>query len=38
MKDDLIKQGATAFKAGDLDIARRLLTEAIKLHPDDERA
>ncbi|MCX6083277.1 MAG: tetratricopeptide repeat protein [Chloroflexi bacterium] len=36
--DDLIKQGATAFKAGDIETARKLLTEAIKLHPDDERA
>lgn len=36
--DDLIKQGASAFKAGDLVNARKLLTEAIKLHPDDERA
>ena len=36
--DDLIKQGATAFKAGDLERARKILAEAIKQFPDDERA
>jgi len=36
--DDLIKQGAEAFKAGDVDTARKLLTEATKQSPDDERA
>jgi Tfp pilus assembly protein PilF len=36
--DDLIKQGAAAFKAGDLETARKLLTEAVKQFPDDERA
>ena len=36
--DDLIKQGATAFKAGDIETARKLFTEAIKQSPDNERA
>lgn len=38
MMEDLIKQGATAFKAGDRETARKLLTEAINQFPDDERA
>ncbi len=36
--EDLIKQGATAFKAGDLDTARNLFNDAVKQSPDDERA
>ena len=36
--DDLIRQGAAAFKAGDLETARNLLTEAVNQFPDDERA
>ena len=36
--DDLIKQGAAAAKAGDIDTARRLLVQAVKQSPDDEKA
>ena len=36
--DDLIKQGATAARAGDKETARKLLSEAVKQFPDDERA
>jgi hypothetical protein len=36
--DDLIKQGALAAKAGDINTARRLLAQAIKQSPNDERA
>ena len=36
--DDLIKQGAIAFKAGEVETARKLLAEAVKQFPDDERA
>ncbi len=36
--DDLIKQGAAAFKTGDLVNARIFLADAIKQFPDDERA
>ena len=36
--DELIKQGATAAKAGDKETARNLLNDAVKQFPDDERA
>ncbi len=36
--DDLVKQGAAAAKAGDIDTARRLLAQAVKQAPDDEKA
>jgi hypothetical protein len=36
--EDLIKQGAAAFKAGDQKTARKLLTQAINQYPDSERA
>ena len=35
---NLIQQGVNVFKAGDSDTARKLLTEAVKQFPDDERA
>lgn len=36
--DDLIQQGASAFKAGDKEAARKLLITAVKQNPDSERA
>ena len=36
--DDLIKLGVIAFKAGNIETARKLLTDAVKLLPDDDRA
>lgn len=36
--DDLIQQGANALKSGDLETARRLLAQAVKQQPDNERA
>lgn|GEM_PF-5780401 len=36
--EDLIKQGAAAFKAGDVETARKLLRQAANQFPDDERA
>jgi hypothetical protein len=36
--DDLIQQGVDAFKAGDKESARKLLSQAIKQNPDSERA
>ena len=36
--DDLIKQGADAFRAGNRDEARKLLLTAVKQYPDNERA
>lgn len=36
--DDLIQQGANAFKAGDKETARKLLITAVKQNPDNERA
>jgi tetratricopeptide (TPR) repeat protein len=36
--DDLIKQGADAFRAGNKDEARKLLLAAVKQNPESERA
>jgi hypothetical protein len=36
--DDLIQQGVDAYKSGDHETARKLLTEAIQLYPNNERA
>ncbi|MBE7535434.1 MAG: hypothetical protein HS124_06860 [Anaerolineales bacterium] len=36
--DDLIQQGANAFKSGDRETARKLLISAVKQYPDNERA
>jgi hypothetical protein len=36
--DDLIKQGAAAFYAGDLETAKKLMTEVVKHHPDNKDA
>lgn len=36
--DDLIQQGVNAFKSGDKENARKLLSAAIKQNPDSERA
>jgi len=36
--DDLIQQGANAFKSGNRETARKLLITAVKQYPDNERA
>lgn len=36
--DDLVQQGINSFKAGNYQIAREKLTEAVKLDPNNERA
>jgi len=36
--DDLIQQGVNAFKSGDHETARKLLINAVKQYPDNERA
>ncbi len=36
--DDLIQQGINSFKAGNYQIAREKLTEALHINPDNERA
>jgi hypothetical protein len=38
MSDDLITQGIAAIKAGDKEKARKLLSQAIRIFPDDERS
>jgi hypothetical protein len=36
--EDQLKQGALAFKAGDLETAKKLFIGAVRQYPDDERA
>ncbi|MEI7845437.1 MAG: hypothetical protein WCK35_06510 [Chloroflexota bacterium] len=36
--DDLIQQGIDAYKAGDIEMARKVLSEAVARFPNDERA
>jgi hypothetical protein len=36
--DDQLKQGAAAYKAGDIETAKKLFIGAVRQYPDDERA